>query len=49
MSISARAVLSRFNGNITAACDYCEEIARTYGALTKEYRGYREEILNYRH
>jgi len=48
MSISARAILMRFRGDVTHACDYCETIAWTYGYLTREYRGYREEILNHR-
>lgn len=46
MSPSARAILARFNGNTTDACDYCETMARTYAMLTHEYRTYREEILN---
>src|SRR5208337_3438866 len=48
MSMSARAILMRFRGDVTHACDYCETIAWTYGYLTREYRGYREEILNHR-
>jgi hypothetical protein len=47
MSMSAKAVLARFGGNVTAACDYCETMARTYANLTTEYRGYREEILSH--
>lgn len=46
MSMSAKAVLARFGGNVTHACDYCETMARTYANLTAEYRGYREEILS---
>ncbi len=47
MSPSASKILWNFSGNVTAACDYCENIARTYAHLTREYRGYREEILNH--
>jgi hypothetical protein len=47
MSQSARAILARFNGDVTAACDYCETLAWTYGNLTREYRQYREEILSH--
>jgi hypothetical protein len=47
MSMSARAILARFAGDVTAATDYCETMARTYAHLTHEYRGYREEILNH--
>ena len=45
MSISARAILGRFNGSVTQAVDYCERIAYAYGYLAVEYRSYREEIL----
>lgn len=47
MSLSAKAILSRFAGDVTAACTYCETVARTYGRLADEYRAYREEILNH--
>lgn len=47
MSISAKAILARFRGDVTAATDYCETMARTYAHLTREYRTYREEILTH--
>lgn len=47
MSTGARAILARFRGNLTDACDYCETMARTYASLTHEYRTYREELLTY--
>jgi hypothetical protein len=47
MSPSASTILAKFNRDVTAACDYCETMAWTYGHLRAEYRTYREEILNY--
>ena len=47
MSTGARAILARFGGNVMSAVDYCETMAWTYGHLTREYRTYREEILNH--
>jgi hypothetical protein len=46
MSLSARAILARFNGDVTSAVDYCETVARSYAHLTAEYRAYREELLH---
>jgi hypothetical protein len=46
MTPSARAILARF-ASVTAAVDYCETMAWTYGHLTSEYRRYREEIINH--
>ncbi len=47
MSPSASKILWNFGGNVALATDYCENIAREYPRLTREYRAYREEILNH--
>lgn len=46
MSISARAVLARFNFDKAKAIRYCSSLARTYPGLTKEYNGYIAQIQN---
>jgi len=37
MELSKRAILARFNGDQSAACAYCLQIAREYPRLRSEY------------
>jgi hypothetical protein len=46
MSWSIKAILARFDGNLTAAMGYCSDISAAYPALYKEYMFYFNELLS---
>lgn len=45
MKQSLKAILARFDGNITAAMDYCTTMAVCYPRLHREYMGHFNELL----
>lgn len=46
MSLSARAILARFEFDKKKAIQYCKSLARMYPNLREEYLGYAETIKN---
>lgn len=46
MNLSLKAILARFDGNITAAMHYCSDMAANYPQLHREYMFYFNELLS---
>ena len=45
MEPSIAKILSRFNGHIEQAIEYCSFIMREHPRLAEEYRGYRDVLI----
>jgi hypothetical protein len=45
MNLTLKAIIARHDGNLTAAMNYCSEMAQDYPNLAKEYMSYFNEIL----
>lgn len=47
MTLSAHAILGRFNGDVLAAAEYCHDMMTQYPKLHEEYDEYLGEIAEH--